>query len=155
MSIAIGQDAPDFTLPADNGKPFTLSAMRGKPVVLVFYPQADTEGCTLENKEFTALLPQFKALGAVVASISPDTHEAHCRFRDKYGLKLSLLSDPGHLAIDAYGLWGDKKLWGVEFKGLIRTTVVVDADGKIAAVIKASRIKGHAQKVLEVVATLP
>lgn len=152
--IAVGQEAPDFALPTDRGKTFRLSEHRGNPVILVFYPQADTEGCTLENVEFTQLLPKFGAAGATVVSISPDSVAKHCAFRDKYELKLILLSDPDHLAIEAYGLWGDKKMFGVEFKGLIRTTVIVGPDGRIAGILKASRIKGHAQKVLEATQSL-
>jgi peroxiredoxin Q/BCP len=120
-------------------------------VVLYFYPQDDTEGCTLENIEFTDLLPEFRKRKAVVVGISPDSVEKHCTFRDKYDLRVPLASDPDHQVIDAYGLWQLKKMWGTEFMGVKRATVVIDAHGNVAAVLYATRIKGHAAKVLEVV----
>jgi len=148
---ALGAPAPDFELVTDAYEKFRLSRHLGRPVVLYFYPQDDTEGCTLENIEFTDLLPEFKKLKAVVVGISPDTVEKHCTFRDKYDLRVPLASDPEHAVIDAYGLWQLKKMWGTEFMGVKRATVVVDADGKVAAVVYATRIKGHAAKVLDVV----
>lgn len=151
---AIGAPAPDFELTTDAYEKFRLSRHLGRPVVLYFYPQDDTEGCTLENIEFTDLLPEFEKLGAVVVGISPDTVEKHCSFRDKYNLGVSLASDPDHAVIDAYGLWQLKELWGVEYLGVKRATVIVDADGKVAAVIYANRIKGHAAKVLDAVRVL-
>ena len=145
----IGAQAPDFTLPADDGSSFILAAQHGKPVVLFFYPQDDTEGCTLENQEFSSLAAEFAARGAVVVGISPDSVASHCRFRDKFGLTVPLLSDPERVAVEAYGLWQLKKLWGVEYMGLVRTTFIIDAEGLIAAILKATRIRGHAQKVLQ------
>ncbi len=149
MSVpAIGTPAPDFALTTDRQEVFRLSAHRGQMVVLYFYPQDDTEGCTLENIEFTDLLPEFRALRSVVVGISPDTIEKHCTFRDKYNLGVPLASDPDRAVISAYGLWQLKKLYGVEFMGVKRATVVIDAEGKIAEVLYATRIKGHAEKVL-------
>ena len=148
---AIGAAAPDFELVTDAREKFRLSRHLGRPVVLYFYPQDHTEGCTLENIEFTALLPEFGRVNAVVVGISPDTVEKHCTFRDKYDLRVPLLSDPDHQVTDTYGLWQLKKMWGVEFMGVKRATVVIDADGRVADVIHATRIKGHAAKVLEAV----
>lgn len=148
-AIAIGSPAPDFDLATDSGTAFRLADTLGHPLVLYFYPQDDTEGCTLENVEFTALLQQFRHLGVRVLGISPDTVAAHCAFRDKYGLGVQLASDPEHRVIDAYGLWQLKKMFGVEFMGVKRATVLIDADGRVADVILATRIKGHAQKVLD------
>lgn len=145
----VGSPAPDFELTTDAYERFRLSRQVGRPVVLYFYPQDDTEGCTLENIEFTDLLPEFRKLKAVVVGISPDTVEKHCTFRDKYNLGVPLASDPDHAVIDAYGLWQLKKLWGVEYMGVKRATVVIDAAGKVADVLYATRIKGHAAKVLE------
>jgi len=146
---AIGSPAPDFELVTDAYEKFRLSRNLGHPVVLYFYPQDDTEGCTLENIEFTDLLPEFRKLKTVVVGISPDTVEKHCTFRDKYNLGVPLASDPDHAVIDAYGLWQLKKLWGIEYMGVKRATVVIDAQGKVADVLLANRIKGHAAKVLE------
>ncbi len=148
-AIAIGSPAPDFDLATDRGENFRLSGARGRPLVLYFYPQDDTEGCTLENVEFTALLPQFENLGVRVLGISPDTVAAHCSFRDKYGLGVQLASDADHRVVESYGLWQLKKMFGVEFMGVKRATVLIDADGRVADVILATRIKGHAQKVLD------
>ncbi|WP_421759713.1 peroxiredoxin [Devosia sp.] len=149
MSVpAIGTPAPDFELMTDSRELFRLSAHKGQMVVLYFYPQDDTEGCTLENIEFTDLLPEFKALKAAVVGISPDTIEKHCTFRDKYNLGVPLASDPDRTVISAYGLWQLKKLYGVEFMGVKRATVVIDTEGRIAEVLYATRIKGHAEKVL-------
>ncbi|MGN6487878.1 MAG: peroxiredoxin [Devosia sp.] len=151
---AVGSLAPDFELVTDASEKFRLSRHRGRPVVLYFYPQDDTEGCTLENIEFTDLLPEFRKLKAVVVGISPDSVEKHCSFRDKYNLGAPLASDPDHAVIEAYGLWQLKKMWGVEFMGVKRATVIVDAEGRVADVIHATRIKGHAAKVLEAVRAL-
>lgn len=146
--IAIGSPAPDFELETDRREKFRLSAHRGHPVVLYFYPQDDTEGCTLENIEFTDLLPEFQRLGVAVVGISPDTVEKHCSFRDRYNLGVTLAADPDRRAIEAYGIWQPKKMFGVEFMGVKRITVLVDADGRIAEVLHATRIKGHADKAL-------
>lgn len=148
MPIEVGDRAPDFTLETDSGEVFRLSAARRQPVVLFFYPKDDTEGCTIENIEFTAVMPEFEALGARVIGISPDSTETHCRFRDKHRLGVTLVADPGHVAIGAYGVWGPKKLFGVHYDGLIRTTFLVGPDGKIAGRWAVTRIKGHAATVL-------
>ena len=152
--LEIGTKAPDFALSDDLGGTFRLSEQRGKPVVLVFYPEDGTEGCTVENIEFSALAAAFEKLGAIVVGISPQSVESHCKFRDKHGLKQRLLADPELEAVKPYGLWAKKKMWGNEFMGLVRVTYVIGADGRIAGVYKATRIKGHAEKVLEAVAEM-
>lgn len=148
-SLTVGRKAPDFELPAADGSIFRLADYKGRPVVLYFYPQDDTEGCTLENQEFSALLPEFQALGVALAGISPDSIESHCKFRDKFGLTAPLLADAGAKVTKKYGLWQLKKLWGVEYMGLVRTTFLIDAKGKIAGIFRATRIRDHASKVLE------
>lgn len=153
-TLTIGKKAPDFELPAADGSVFRLSDHKGKPVVLYFYPQDDTEGCTLENQEFSALVPEFEKLGAVVAGISPDTIESHCKFRDKFGITAPLLADVGEKVTKKYGLWQLKKLWGVEYMGLVRTSFLIDSKGKVAGIFKATRIRDHASKVLEAARTL-
>lgn len=145
----VGKKAPEFELPAADGSTFRLSDHKGKPVVLYFYPQDDTEGCTLENQEFSALLPDFHALGAVVVGISPDSIESHCKFRDKFALSVPLLADAGEKVTKKYGLWQLKKLWGVEYMGLVRTSFLLDTKGKVAGIFKATRIRDHAAKVLD------
>lgn len=152
--LAEGRLAPDFELMTAAGAPFRLSAHRGNPVVLYFYPEDETEGCTIENLEFTALIPDFERLGVKVVGISPDTVERHCRFRDRHGLGATLVADPGREAIGAYGLWRRKKLFGLEYDGLVRTTLLIDAAGRIARIWPVTRIKGHAAAVLEAARTL-
>jgi peroxiredoxin Q/BCP len=147
--LSEGDLAPDFTLPLDDGSTFQLAAQRGKPVVLYFYPQDDSGGCVDENKEFSERAAAFAVLGARLVGISPDDIESHVKFRKKYGLAVPLAADPERQAIEAFGLWKLKKLYGREFMGLIRTSFIIAADGKVARIIKATRILGHAQKMLE------
>ena len=144
-----GDLAPDFTLPRDDGSSFTLSAHRGRPVVLFFYPQDDTEGCTIENQEFSLLAPEFAKRGASLVGISPDGIAQHCKFRDKFGLSVPLVSDPERVAVTAFGLWQWKVLYGREYEGLVRTSFLIAPDGRIAKIAKVTRIKGHAAKMLE------
>jgi len=144
-----GAAAPDFTLSDDRGGSFRLSEHRGRPVVLEFYCEDDSGGCVIENQEFSALVPEFEKLGATVVAISPQDVASHRKFSAKYGFAQPLLADPELEAIEPYGLWQQKKLWGHEFMGVVRVTYLIDAAGKVAGVFKASRIKGHAQKVLD------
>ncbi len=144
-----GELAPDFTLPLDDGTSFKLSAERGHPVVLYFYPEDDSGGCVNENQEFSERAADFARLGARLVGISPDTIESHIKFRKKYALQVPLAADPERVAIEAFGLWKLKKLYGREFMGLIRTSFIIDAEGRVARIIRATRIVGHAQKMLE------
>ena len=154
-ALTIGKKAPDFELPAADGSTFRLSEYKGKPVVLYFYPQDDTDGCTLENQEFSTLLPEYEKLGVIVAGISPDSVDSHCKFRDKFSLTVPLLADVGEKITKKYGLWQLKKLWGVEYMGLVRTSFLIDGKGKVAGIFKATRIRDHAAKVLEAARALP
>jgi peroxiredoxin Q/BCP len=154
MTLEIGDAAPDFDLDTDKGVRFRLSAQRGSPVVLFFYPEDETDGCTIENIEFTEEMPDFEKLGVRVIGISPDSVEKHCRFRDKHALQVTLASDPEHEAIKAYDVWGPKTLFGHHYDGLIRTTFLVGADGKIAGTWLVTRVKGHAAEVLEATRSL-
>ena len=147
-----GDLAPDFTLPLDDGTSFTLSAQRGHPVVLYFYPEDDSGGCTDENREFSDRAAAFHALGARLVGISPDPIEKHVKFRAKYGLTLPLAADVERQAIEAFGLWQLKKLYGREFMGLIRTSFIIGSDGRVLRNMRATRILGHAQKVLDALA---
>jgi len=151
--VEIGQTAPDFSLPSHDGTTVRLPD-GGGVVVVVFYNQDDTDNCTREMQEFSALLGEFTGAGARVVGISPDSVETHRAFRDKYALTVTLLADPDRVAISAYGVWGQKKLYGREYEGLIRTSFIIDRSGKIAAVMPVRRINGHAAKVLGFVTTL-
>ena len=145
--IAPGDEAPDFTLQTDAGKPLALSSLRGRPVVLYFYPQDDTETCTAQACALRDAFPRFRAAKAVVLGVSPDTVASHARFRKKYGLPFTLLADPGHAVADLYGVWQEKTTFGRAYMGIARTTFVIDAAGKVARVFEKVRVKGHAEAV--------
>lgn len=147
--LEIGQKAPDFTLPDDRGGTFRLSDHRGKPVVIEFYCEDGTEGCELENREFSTLLPEFIKLGIELVGVSPQSVESHRKFSAKNNFLQVLLADTDLGANKGYDVWQRKKLWGREYMGTIRVTYLVDAKGKIAGVFPARRIKGHAQAVLD------
>lgn len=145
----VGKAAPNFTIATDSGEPFRLLAHKGHPVVLTFYSDGTTEGCAVQNSEFTALMPEFEALGAAVIAIAPQPATVCAKMRTKLALKHDLGADTDLKVVNAYGLWQQKKLWGHEYMGVVRTSVVIDNAGKVAAIIPAKRIKGHAAKVLE------
>lgn len=152
--LNIGQTAPDFTLPADTGADVHLSGLRPTPVVLFFYPRDDTPGCTLEARAFTTLLPEFTALGAQVFGISKDSIAKHCKFRDKHELAIALLSDAEGDVCENYGVWELKKMYGKEFMGITRTTVLIDGAGNLAKIWPKVNVENHAQEVLEAVSEL-
>lgn len=147
--IKPGNLAPDFTLPVTGGKDFALSAHRGRIVVLFFYPKDDTSGCTAEAISFSALKPQFDALGATVAGLSPDTVKSHDKFRLKHNLTVELASDEEKRVLKAYGVWVEKSMYGRKYMGVERTTVLVDRDGRIAEVWNKVKVPGHAAEVLD------
>jgi peroxiredoxin Q/BCP len=149
--LAKGRPAPDFTLPTDTGKSFTLSANRGKSVLLYFYPQADTPACNDQNLDFTANSAAFAAKDIVLVGISPDTVKDLAKFRKTYRLLPILVSDPDHMVIDAYGVWGEKLNYGRTYMGLIRSTFLVGPDGKLKEVWRNIRAKGHVDRVLKAI----
>ena len=146
--LQIGDVAPHFTNPTES-QDFTLSEHKGKNIVLFFYPKDDTPGCTLENIDFTALLPEFEAHNTILVGCSADPVAKHAKFREKHDLKIILLSDEDHETMEAYGAWGEKKMYGKTFMGIKRTTFLIDENGKIAHIWRNVRAKGHAQKVLD------
>lgn len=145
-----GKASPPFTLPDDEGSPVRLSDLRGQPVVLYFYPKDDTEGCTKEACDFRDHWREFQQAGAVILGVSPDGVASHRKFKAKYKLPFALLSDADHAVALAYGAWGAKKMYGREYEGILRTTVVIDAAGRIARVFPKVRVKDHADEVLAV-----
>lgn len=149
MALKVGDTAPDFDLATDGGGRVRLSEMKGKPVVVYFYPKDDTSGCTKEAQEFTALLPEFEKRGAVVIGISPDGVKAHEKFRAKYELGVTLASDEDKSVLEAWGVWVEKSMYGRKYMGVERTTVLVDAAGKVAAVWPKVKVAGHAAAVLK------
>jgi peroxiredoxin Q/BCP len=147
MTIDVGSTAPDFDLETDTGR-VSLSALKGQTVVLYFYPKDDTPGCTNEGKDFSALLPQFAKAGAVVIGCSKDSVKAHARFRAKYDLTVELASDPEGQAVEAYGSWVQKSLYGRQYMGIDRSTFVIDAAGVVRALWRKVKVAGHAEAVL-------
>lgn len=143
-----GELAPDFTLPRDGGGTISLSAFRGRPVVLFFYPKDDTKSCTLEAISFTELASDFEAAGVELIGISPDSVKRHDRFAKKHELTVALAADEEKSAINAYGLWVEKSLYGRKYMGVERSTFLIDADGRIARVWEKVKVNGHAQEVL-------
>lgn len=146
---AIGDIAPDFTLPQDGGEPISLSDLAGAPVVLFFYPKDNTPGCTTEALDFTALLPEFQALGVHVLGVSKDSLKKHENFRTKHALGIPLLSDAEGDVCERYGTWGEKKNYGRTYMGITRTTFLIGVDGRIAQVWVKVKVKEHAQAVLD------
>ena len=145
--ITVGKPAPAFQLPDQSGKSRKLSEFKGQWVVLYFYPKDDTPGCTVEACEFTEGIRGFSKLDAVVLGCSGDSPESHRKFIAKHSLKVTLLSDPEHATMSAYGAWGDKVLYGRKFQGVIRSTVIVDPKGNVAHHWRKVKSKGHAASV--------
>lgn len=143
-----GQTAPAFRLPRDGGNVVTLSDYTGQKLVLFFYPRADTPGCTREAIDFTRLKDAFTAAGTAVLGISADPLKAQEKFRDKHSLGIPLISDEQHEMLEAYSAWGEKSMYGKRFLGILRTTVLIAADGKVAKVWRNVRVDGHADEVL-------
>jgi len=146
--LAEGARAPAFNLPRDGGGSVSLADFAGKKLVLFFYPRADTPGCTKEAIDFTRLKGEFAAAGAEVLGISADTVKAQESFRNKHLLSVPLISDERHEMLGAYGVWGEKSLYGRTFMGIIRTTVLVDPGGKVARIWRHVKVDGHADAVL-------
>jgi thioredoxin-dependent peroxiredoxin len=143
-----GTEAPDFTLSDQDGNPVRLRDLRGKPVVLYFYPKADTPGCTTQACGVRDHRADYQQRGAVVLGISPDPVEAVKRFSERHGLGFTLLADPEHTICEAYGTWAQKSMYGRKYWGATRTTYVIDADGRVAAVIPKVSPKTHDTVVL-------
>lgn len=143
----VGAAAPDFTLETDGGDTVSLSDFRGQKVVIYFYPKDNTPGCTVEACGFRDLHPDFEGLNAVVLGVSRDSVKTHGNFKAKHELPFTLLSDPSAEMIAAYGSWGEKKFMGRTSIGILRTTVIVDEQGKVAKVYPKVKTKTHAEEV--------
>ena len=144
-----GELAPDFSLPADGGGEVSLSNYRGKKVVLYFYPKDNTSGCTKEACAFRDDHSAINAAGAVVLGVSPDSVKSHDGFKLKHDLPFALLSDPEHTVAEQYGVWGEKSMYGRKYMGIIRSTYIIDEEGKISKVFPKVKVNGHVQEVLE------
>jgi len=147
--LAAGDKAPDFTLQGDDGKTHTLKEFSGKTLILYFYPRDNTPGCTTQACDLRDSAAALKKHKAVVVGVSPDSVSSHGKFRDKYNLNYLLLADPDHAVAEKYGAWGDKVLYGKKYKGIIRSTFVIDEKGKIKSAHYKVSPKGHAELILE------
>jgi thioredoxin-dependent peroxiredoxin len=154
MSIAEGDSAPDFSLPASGGRTVSLAELKGKPFVLYFYPKADTPGCTQEACAFEEALPQLGKIGVTVIGVSKDKMKPIEKFAEKYNLTFPLASDPDVKVIEAYDAWKEKSMYGKKYMGIERSTVLVDAKGKIAKIWPKVKVAGHAAEVMEAVKAL-
>ncbi|MFX1363834.1 MAG: thioredoxin-dependent thiol peroxidase [Promethearchaeota archaeon] len=152
--LEVGNNAPEFSLPDKDKKQITLKDFKGKYVILYFYPKDNTPGCTTEAIGFTGILPALQKLDAVVIGISPDTPESHAKFIEKKNLKVILLSDVEKKVIKKYGKWGKNKFRGKEYIGVIRSTFLIDPEGKIAHIWPKVSVKGHPEDVEKVLKEL-
>ncbi len=143
-----GDKAPAFALPADDGSTIALKDLKGKKVVLYFYPKDDTSGCTKEACGFRESWKDVQRLGAVVLGVSPDGVASHGKFKQKYSLPFPLLADETHEVAEAYGTWGEKTMYGNKYMGVLRTTFVIDEQGRIAKIFEKVKPEGHAGEVL-------
>jgi peroxiredoxin Q/BCP len=153
-ALTVGKQAPAFTLPDQDGAKVALKDQRGQWVVLYFYPKDDTPGCTTQACEFTAAEDEFTQLGATVFGVSPDGPESHRNFIAKHKLAVQLLCDADHKVMTRYGAWGEKQNYGRTYEGVIRSTVLIDPKGKVAAHWRKVRAAGHADKVRQKLADL-
>ncbi len=152
--LEVGQRAPQFTLPDQDGTEVSLQELAGSPVVVYFYPKDDTPGCTTQACGIRDQWTEFEEAGAVVLGISPDDVDSHDRFAAKHDLPHRLLADPRRTAIEKYGAWGTKSMYGKEYQGVIRSTVLVDPNGDVAEVWPKIQPKKHADAVLEAIRAL-
>ena len=146
--LIVGAKAPAFSAPDQSGKTVSLSNFAGKKVVLYFYPKDDTPGCTVEACSFRDEHTAFQKKGAVVLGVSPDTAKSHAKFAGKFSLPFTLLADEGHKIAEAYGVWVEKSMYGKKYMGVERSTFVIDAKGKLAAIYRKVKPAEHTAEVL-------
>ena len=146
--LEIGTQAPDFTLPDQDGNMHFLSEYRGKKVILYFYPKDNTAGCTKQACGFAERYPQFTEKGAVVLGVSKDSVASHKKFEEKYGLPFTILSDPELVAIQAYDVWQEKKNYGKTYMGVVRTTYLIDENGKIVKAFDKVKAADNPEQML-------
>lgn len=153
MILDVNDTIPTFTLSDASGKEWTFPTDASHLTVLYFYPKDNTAGCTTEAKEFSQLIPEFTRLDALVFGISPDSAVSHQKFTEKQELSVNLLSDPEKTVINAFGVWIQKKMYGREYMGVLRSTFLIDPSGKILAAWNKVKVKGHASEVLQTALT--
>ena len=152
--LAVGDKAPNFKLPRDDGGTVTLADFKGRKLVVYFYPRADTPGCTKEAIDFSKQRAAFTKAGAEVIGVSADSVKAQDAFKKKHKLSVGLLSDETHAMLEAYGAWGKKSMYGKSFLGITRMTYLIGPDGRVAQVWPKVRVDGHATEVLAAVKAL-
>jgi peroxiredoxin Q/BCP len=152
--IREGEQAPNFSLEADDGTVVTRDSLAGKNVVLFFYPRDNTTGCTQEACDFRDAFPRFGKIDAVVIGVSPDSLESHRKFKKKFDLPYLLLSDENHQLADNFGIWKEKSMYGRKYMGFERTTVIVDRKGRVVRIFPKVKIPGHIQEVEKTVREL-
>jgi peroxiredoxin Q/BCP len=150
--IEEGRRAPDFALTSDTGETVRLSDFRGKPVVLYFYPKDDTPGCTAQACGIRDDYGSFAEKGAVVLGVSRDNEASHVKFKEKYSLPFTLLSDPDHEVAEQYGVWGERSSYGKTYMGIERSTFLIDPEGNVTKVMRRVKPDTHAQDVLAALA---
>jgi thioredoxin-dependent peroxiredoxin len=153
MATEIGDNAPEFNLPDQNGGLISLASLAGKNIVLYFYPKDDTSGCTIESKDFSCMVDDFAKLNTIIIGMSPDGTKSHMKFQTKHDLKITLLSDEEKSVLSAYDVWKEKSMYGKKYMGVERSTFLIDTSGKIKKVWRKVSVPGHAQEVLDAVKT--
>jgi len=148
VSLEPGAKAPAFRLPRDGGGTVSLADFKGQNLVLYFYPKADTPGCTLEAKAFSGLFKAFAKADTAVLGVSADPVKAQDKFKTKHDLAIPLASDETHAMLNAYGVWGEKSMYGRKFMGITRATFLIGKDGRIARIWPKVKVEGHAEEVL-------
>jgi peroxiredoxin Q/BCP len=152
--IAVGDKAPDFSLPDHAGNTVTLASFSGKSLILYFYPKDDTSGCTQEALDFDAQADAFAKVGVAVLGVSPDSPDSHAKFKTKHGIGLPLASNEDKTMLEAYGVWTEKSMYGRKYMGVERSTVLIKPDGVIAAIWSKVKVPGHIDAVLQAVNAL-
>jgi len=147
LKVKVGEKAPIFCLLDKDENEVCLNDFIGKWVVLYFYPKDNTKGCTIEAIDFTAQLSEFSKLGAVVLGISPDSAASHQKFTDKHELKVQLLSDTEHIVLEKFGIWQEKSMYGRTYFGVVRSTILINPEGKIAEIWEKVRVAMHVENV--------
>jgi len=147
LKVKIGDKAPEFCLTETSGSEICLKDYHGKWVVIYFYPKDNTKGCTLEAIDFTQSLDDFEKMNAIVLGISPDSIKSHQKFTDKHELKVQLLSDENQKVLEKYGVWQEKSMYGKKYFGVVRSTILVNPEGKIAEIWEKVQVKDHVENV--------
>ncbi|HXP97588.1 MAG TPA: thioredoxin-dependent thiol peroxidase [Telmatospirillum sp.] len=154
MTIDVGSNAPDFTLPTDGGGTLTLSSLKGRKVIVYFYPKDNTPGCTTEACDFQAALPDFSGANAAILGISKDDPKSHDKFKAKFDLGFTLVSDIDGKVCEDFGVWVEKINYGKKYMGIERSTFLIDENGVVRKIWRKVKVAGHAAQVLDDVKTL-